>query len=234
MQVSIVRYRHVRDCCRQQGYRVQTAVGGQDLQQPAQALARGRQQGVMAFPVKLPHAADMGGEVPFINELCHDRLGVGWHTRQKIAHHGAKGVYQGWRHQQIAQAQRWEKRFAEGADIDHLAVGVHALEGGWWSAAKKKFAVVVILDDPGATLLRRMQQGEAARQAHHTAHRLLVRGGDKGQPESRAQSQRCLHLQALGVHGYRYQIGAASNQAVARTNRSGVLEPHVFTGVEQC
>ena len=78
-----------------------------------------------------------------------------------------------------------------------------------------------------------MQQRKAAFQAHHAAHGLLVRGRDKGQPELRAQAQGLVHPQTLGVHRHRHQVGAAGNQAVARTNGARVLKPHVLARVQQ-
>ena len=65
------------------------------------------------------------------------------------------------------------------------------------------------------------------------AHRLLMGWRHKCQSELGAQAQGLVHPQALGIDRNRHQIGAAGDQAVARTDGTGVFKPHVLARVEQ-
>jgi hypothetical protein len=50
---------------------------------------------------------------------------------------------------QISEPQRRKQRFGKGADIDHPAIGIDALERGKRLIAEIEIAVVIILDDKG-------------------------------------------------------------------------------------
>ncbi len=58
-------------------------------------------------------------------------------------------------------------------------------------------------------------------------------GRDEGEAEVRAAPQPFIDAQALAVDRQRHQLGAAGEQAVARADRAGILEPHLVAGIEQ-
>ena len=126
-----------------------------------------------------------------------------------------------------------KQRFAEGADVENAAAAVDALERGERAAAEAEFAVVIVLDDPGTGALCRAQQGETALDAHDVAERLLVRRRDERQAKLRRAAQALGDLHSLRVHRHRDEARAGGEQAVARADGAGILEPDRVAGIEQ-
>jgi hypothetical protein len=98
---------------------------------------------------------------------------------------------------------------------------------------EREFAVVVVLDDPRTRLLRGLQQREAPLEAHHHPERLLVRRRDERKPEARAATQAFVDPQALVVDGHGHERGTGRDEAVARTDRTRILEPHAIARIDE-
>ncbi|WP_373848603.1 hypothetical protein, partial [Achromobacter insuavis] len=118
----------------------------------------------LALRVLGAHALDVVREMAVRHEIRQRRLQVqlprpidaGAGARERFGHLR--------RHHHVAHAQAREHGLAEGAHVDHPAVGVQALQRRDRRAVVAELAVVVVLEHPQAARPRRLQQLQAPRQ----------------------------------------------------------------------
>ena len=113
----------------------------------------------------------MPGEMAVEDEVGHDRLQqpralpVGEMARRGERPHQILGQ------DGVAEPQRREQQFAEGAEIDHPAGPVEPLQRRQHARGLLELAFVIVLDDPGAAGFGPGEQGPAPRQRHRHAQR---------------------------------------------------------------
>jgi hypothetical protein len=163
---------------------------GPRLRQP-HLIADARRQRVaqhdLALRVLGAHALDVVREMAVRHEIRQRRLQMqlprpidaGAGPRERLGHLR--------RHHHVAHAQAGEHGLAEGAQVDHAAVGVQALQRRDRRAVVAELAVVVVLQHPQAARPRRLQQLQAPRQRHHHAGRVLMRRTRDQQPRPARQ-----------------------------------------------
>ena len=181
--------------------------------------------------VQQPHAADMRGVVPRLDELRQRALDQQVPAAVQLGVGGFQRLHQWRRQHHIAEAQRRVECFAEGADVNHRRVGFQPLQRRDRLAGKAEFAVVVVLDDPTAGVARQRQQPLAARQAHHQAERILVRRGNEDQPR---RVGRLLRRHQPGfVHRQRADVQRIDAQDIADPPIARFFDPGVIPRIAQ-
>ena len=145
--------------------------------------------------------------------------------------HARKGLHEGAGHDQVAQAQAREKRFAERAHVDDAVVLVHALQARIGEvAAVAQFAVVVVLNDPRAARAGPLQDFPAAGDAHHHAQGTLMRGRQKHAAGVGLGGQSLLKVKALVVDGHEHRTHVLGGGGGAQQRIVRVFDPNLVAG----
>ena len=124
--------------------------------------------------VEPAHAAEMGREVAFLDEIGESRLQDSRRVLPGQKHRLRDVRDHVQRQNDIAHAQGREHGFGKGADIDGSAVRRHALQRRHGVPGKAVFAVEVVFDDPGVVSARDLRQAQPLFEAHRNAERTLA------------------------------------------------------------
>ena len=208
---------------------VQTRHRRHDLEQvvePAQPL---EQQGPPR-PVDLGHPSYVRSVMALGQELRQRALrGDVALPRRHLLGPSQRGLQRPRRHQE-PDAQRRQQRLGEGADVDHAAVAVEALQRLDGLVGPAVLAVVVVLDDHRVVLDRPAQERGPARHRQRDAGRELVGRRHVDQPRIVRES---VDDQALGVHRYAVQCGAVALEEPVHRGVAGVLDGDDRAGLHQ-
>ncbi len=204
-----------------------------DRQALAHTVAQGCDQNRLALGVEGAHAADVGRQMTLADEIDQgrlgDRRGVGIDQRPDRE----EGVDQLLGHHHVADPQARKHDLAHGADVDHPAIAIEALEGRERPPGVAVLAVVVVLEHEAAGRARPLQELEAALQAHRDPERELVRGRDRDQPRRRLEAAALDHAQTLVIDRHRHRSRPGREQHGPGRRVARLLDPDRIAGVDQ-
>ncbi len=156
-------------------------IGG-DREQAIE-MPRGRlQQGFAAAGIKLPRAAQMGGEMALGDEAGQRALAQQRRPHRDAIHDPLGGLDQRGRQDKEAQPQRREEQLGEAAEIGDAAGAIERAQRRQRPAAVAILAVEIVLGDPALGSFGPAQQLEPALQAEHGAERKMMRRRHDRQP----------------------------------------------------
>ena len=172
----------------------------------------------------------MPGQQPVVDEPGQGQLGGRLAVAVGELAGGAERLAQRRRRDQVAGAQRGEQGLGEGADVDHPAVLVEAVQRVQRALHEPELAVVVVLDDRGVVPGGVRQQRVPAGQRQRRTERELVRGRGEHQPAAPRQQ---VDDQALVVDRHRHDRRAVGGEQVAGERVAGVLDGHHVARLQQ-
>jgi hypothetical protein len=206
---------------------------GCDLQQARQLLSRRIDKRVLPGLVKTPHPSQVRGEVPLRDERRKGRLRHDPRMVVQRPPRPCKRLHQIVRHDEVADPQTREQHLREGAQIDRPAAVIEAPQGRQRRSGIAVLAVVIVLDDPGVRRPCPVEQSQAARQAHHRAHRVLMRWRNDRQPRVGGCRPAGGDVEPVVVQRHRHHSRAGGRQCAAQPAIARLLHPRRFAGVQE-
>src|SRR6516164_4230159 len=173
----------------------------------------------------MSHPAEMPGEVPFGQELRAHGLRQGRRMYVAQSSRANKSVDQRPRNNEVPQAQRREKYFAESSEINNPLLAVESLKSRQWPARVAKLTVVVIFQDPRIGTIRPVEQSQSTRHTHRDAERVLVRGSDVRETGPVPFFCDAREVHPLFINGHGYQAHACCQKSSSRPSVTWIFNP---------
>src|SRR5688500_6099075 len=139
------------------------------------------------------------------------------------------GTRSGGEHQ-VGETKGWEEDFAEGAEENHLAARIEALQRRHRTSGVAVLAVVVVFEDQRAGGAGPLQQFQPPRQRHGHSQRKLVRRSDVDQARTAQPPVRDFHPLVVERDGADFRSDALEH--LGRSLIPRLLHADAVSGIE--